>query len=66
MENKIYLTPKQKILLEIVKEQGFITIGDIRKIYSSDPEGQLKRLISLGVLQEDRSRWGKFIFPKEE
>ena len=65
MADKIYLTPKQKILLEIVKEQGFITISDIKRIYSSDPEGQLKRLIQLGILQEDQKRWGKFIFTKE-
>ena len=54
------LTEKQKILLEIVKEQGFIKISDVKRIYSTNPEKQLKRLIELGYLEEDFENLGRF------
>ena len=54
------LTEKQKILLEIVKEQGFITLPDVQRIYSTNPDKQLKRLIELGYLEEDYEHLGRF------
>jgi hypothetical protein len=46
------LTPKQKELLMIAKDKGFIDIKDIRTIYSNEYYGHkiVKRLVEMGYL----------------
>ena len=57
-----FLTPRQKLLLEYAKEKKEIRIIDVQKFYTTNPIGQLQRLIALGYFAEDTNVFGSFKF----
>lgn len=61
-----FLTPKQKVILNRIKEKDFLTLMDFKSVYSSRPEEQLKRLIELGYLIEDIEHFGHFKYTGKE
>ena len=47
------LTPKQRIILDVVEKQRFITLSQVRQIYSTNKHSTnaLKLLVNLGYLR---------------
>ena len=54
------LTTRQKNILRLAKEKGYVTVLDIQRFYSENQKQQLQRLISLGYLKEDFEHFGHF------
>ena len=61
------LTSRQKELIELAKEKGFLTLEDFNAMFSSPitRKSNLERFVAMGVLKADKII-GKFIYTGEK
>ena len=64
MEEK-YLTSRQKELIEVAKEKGFLVMSDFQKLFSSPVslKANIDKLIALGILKSETP--GRFEYVQE-
>ena len=61
------LTPRQKELIELAKERGFLTLEDFNAVFSSpiSRKANLERFVAMGILKANKII-GKFIYMGEK